>query len=700
MEKSNLDYNKSYHTFHTRDYFRGRSFRYASVWTMGAHYDSDDYNVDFVVHGPVLLACKQSHKASIDNEPTEYTYDTYGNPTDVISSYWDFVLCGIRGKDPGIRINPDTLHWEVSDDRLDPNAEWRDTGVKARFEYEDLTDDDKRDLISNFITQELGQNTDLVISQKTVTDNLNRIDSAIETEIANRAAGDTLITNNLNDEIERAQAAEQSLTSSSSDKTIVVNKTNSGTDLKVNIDGTTITKNSNGVLGTNLVIQKLTNVTDNTVRDEYALIDGAGNYKGVTIKVYKDSTLKSASLVTINNKEYLRLIYIMEDGTERTVDTDFSNFLSKTEFKDGLTVNGENVSVLRDPTSESYLSISSAGIKISGVQNAINASVNIETARATGAESGLNTKIENEITRATGIENGLRSDITTINNTLPLKADLVNGLVPANELPSYVDDVLEFTSSSEFPQTGEKGKIYVATSTNQTYRWSGSVYVPLSSPVDDALSSTSSNPVENRVIKAKFDALDIAIAEAGYKPDEDDITADANKKLMFKDKVYNTSSPNGLGFKYLRSNIVSGKNVLTQSMINLTNTIYHLDEDYDLNNGSITFASGTVLDVHGGSIKNGTVNLNGVKFLHPVNWDTFFVNCTITGVPSPDTLIYENGRWKFYDTTGVKRRFMTEPDSWPELETLSVDPMSVIFDADGGTDSVAVTTNGSDWSIV
>lgn len=653
MEKSNLDYNKSYHTFHTRDYFRGRSFRYASVWTMGAHYDSDDYNVDFVVHGPVLLACKQSHKASIDNEPTEYTYDTYGNPTDVISSYWDFVLCGIRGKDPGIRINPDTLHWEISDDRLDPNAEWRDTGVKARFEYEDLTDDDKRDLISNFITQELGQNTDLVISQKTVTDNLNRIDSAIETEIANRVAGDTLITNNLNSEIERAQAAEQSLTSSSSDKTIVVNKTNSGTDLKVNIDGTTITKNTNGVLGTNLVIQKLTNVTDNTVRDEYALIDGAGNYKGVTIKVYKDSTLKSASLVTVNNKEYLRLIYIMEDGTEKTVDTDFSNFLSKTEFKDGLTVSGENVSVLRDPTSESYLSISSAGVKISGIDNA-----------------------------------------------LASKANLVEGKVPASELPSYVDDVVEYTSASEFPQTGEKGKIYVATSTNQTYRWSGSQYVPLSSPVDDALSSTSSNPVENRVIKAKFDALDIAIAEAGYKPDEDDITADANKKLMFKDKVYNTSSPNGLGFKYLRSNIVNNKNVLTQSMINLTNTIYHLDEDYDLNNGSITFASGTVLDVHGGSIKNGTVNLNRVKFLHPVNWDTFFVNCTITGVPSPDTLIYENGRWKFYDTTGVKRRFMTEPDAWPELETLSVDPMSVIFDADGGTDSVTVTTNGSDWSIV
>ena len=59
----------------------------------------------------------------------------------------------------------------------------------------------------------------------------------------------------------------------------------------------------------------------------------------------------------------------------------------------------------------------------------------------------------------------------------PDKADLVNGLVPASQLPSYVDDVLEFDSRDAFPDTGEDGKIYVAKDTNKTYRWSGSVYV-------------------------------------------------------------------------------------------------------------------------------------------------------------------------------------------------------------------------------
>lgn len=61
-------------------------------------------------------------------------------------------------------------------------------------------------------------------------------------------------------------------------------------------------------------------------------------------------------------------------------------------------------------------------------------------------------------------------------------AELDNGgKVPAAQLPSYVDDVLEFSSRSAFPSTGESGKIYVAIDTGKTYRWSGSTYIELSS---------------------------------------------------------------------------------------------------------------------------------------------------------------------------------------------------------------------------
>ena len=65
-----------------------------------------------------------------------------------------------------------------------------------------------------------------------------------------------------------------------------------------------------------------------------------------------------------------------------------------------------------------------------------------------------------------------------------------NGKVPSSQLPSYVDDVLEYNTKSSFPSTGETGKIYVDTSTNLTYRWSGSAYVEISPSL--ALGTTSS----------------------------------------------------------------------------------------------------------------------------------------------------------------------------------------------------------------
>lgn len=57
------------------------------------------------------------------------------------------------------------------------------------------------------------------------------------------------------------------------------------------------------------------------------------------------------------------------------------------------------------------------------------------------------------------------------------------GKVPSSQLPSYVDDVLEFTNKTQFPQSGEAGKIYVDLETNSCYRWGGSTYIEISSPL-------------------------------------------------------------------------------------------------------------------------------------------------------------------------------------------------------------------------
>lgn len=74
-------------------------------------------------------------------------------------------------------------------------------------------------------------------------------------------------------------------------------------------------------------------------------------------------------------------------------------------------------------------------------------------------------------------------------------ATLVSGTVPASQLPSYVDDVLEYTNLAAFPATGETGKIYIALDTNRQYRWSGSAYIQLvASPgTTDAVAEGTTN---------------------------------------------------------------------------------------------------------------------------------------------------------------------------------------------------------------
>ena len=78
-----------------------------------------------------------------------------------------------------------------------------------------------------------------------------------------------------------------------------------------------------------------------------------------------------------------------------------------------------------------------------------------------------------------------------------------NGKVPSSQLPSYVDDVVEYDKKNSFPTTGETSKIYVAKDTNKTYRWSGSNYVEISASL--ALGITSSTAFQGDLGKVAYD---------------------------------------------------------------------------------------------------------------------------------------------------------------------------------------------------
>lgn len=140
------------------------------------------------------------------------------------------------------------------------------------------------------------------------------------------------------------------------------------------------------------------NVTlEANVLEQYKLqqtVNGVTSIEGEIIKIYKDSSLKSVELVD----QKLVFTYILADDTEKTVSVDVSTFLAESEFADGLQLTdhvisvklgqglefggetGENksINVKIDSTSsdaENFLSVGANGVKISGVQAAIDAKV-------------------------------------------------------------------------------------------------------------------------------------------------------------------------------------------------------------------------------------------------------------------------------------------------------------------------------------
>ena len=56
-----------------------------------------------------------------------------------------------------------------------------------------------------------------------------------------------------------------------------------------------------------------------------------------------------------------------------------------------------------------------------------------------------------------------------------------NGIIPANRIPSSFNDVLDYFSISNFPKPGESGKLYIARDTNKIYRWTGAIYIEMTS---------------------------------------------------------------------------------------------------------------------------------------------------------------------------------------------------------------------------
>ena len=147
---------------------------------------------------------------------------------------------------------------------------------------------------------------------------------------------------------------------------------------------------------------KLSAVTPSstTVKEEYALYNGNGVKLGDSIKIYKDQSLVSITLEDNDGSgktgQYLKYTYIDVNGNTQSTYVNISSLLAEAEFKDGLVVNNNGeVKVKIDGTSESFLTVGEQGVKLSGVQDAINSAI-----------GGVDTKLQ-----------GLSGSVQTLSST-------------------------------------------------------------------------------------------------------------------------------------------------------------------------------------------------------------------------------------------------------------------------------------------
>lgn len=240
--------------------------------------------------------------------------------------------------------------------------------------------------------------------------------------------------------------------------------------------------------------------------------------------------------------------------------------------------------------------------------------------------------------RIASSEKGVANGVATLD---------ASGLVPSTQLPSYVDDVLEFATLSVFPTTGVIGKIYVDLATNKTYRWSGTAYIYITSGAVDS-------------VAGKTGVVSLVKADVGLG--NVDNTSDLNKPISTATqtalngkqdtlvsgtniKTINSNSILGDGNVEVQPTLVSGTNIKTVNSVSL------------LGSGNISTSTFGTNYVNAGKAANGTVyqnntniyrviyiSYNDISYIHVssdnVNWVNVATgssdNSTITVIIPPN----------------------------------------------------------------
>ena len=231
---------------------------------------------------------------------------------------------------------------------------------------------------------------------------------------------------------------------------------------------------------------------------------GAGSY-GMQLAIDRNSATPYLS-VRFNENNSL--------GTWRKIQA--GNADTATTLQTARTINGTSFNGSANITTNSWgtsRTLSFTG-DVTG-SSAVDGSANVATAMTlanSGVTAGTHTKVtvdaKGRVTAGTTLA---ATDIPNLD-----ASKITSGVFDQARLPSYVDDVLEYTNLASFPVTGETGKIYVDLTTNKTYRWSGSTYIYITSGAVDS-------------VAGKTGVVTLVKADVGLS--NVDNTADASKNV-------------------------------------------------------------------------------------------------------------------------------------------------------------------------
>lgn len=180
-----------------------------------------------------------------------------------------------------------------------------------------------------------------------------------------------------------------------------------------------------------LTAEEVTALGDVNVKEAYKVVsvnkEGTKTTVGDIIKIYKDSSLVSIDYTEVNDKnkkgQFLKYVYTLTDGTEKTVYVDMSKLVDQAEVEKGIqAIDGKLSIKLAEGNEANFLTVDANGLKLSGVQTAIDT-----------AKNEVQNNLNAEITRAEAAEKANADAIKVLNGAETVTGSVAKAVADAKK---------------------------------------------------------------------------------------------------------------------------------------------------------------------------------------------------------------------------------------------------------------------------